>query len=418
MLTIRSTHQSRAMAILLILAMILYYSMAFAPTSLAVGNQLNVHAYASDLDIVVTVEYEGDLYVSHPVESGSSGNYGGNFYSTDDPPVLADFSGEIDLEDVVSVTVGGVPVTFDELGTSGGGTGALNLVIYAPAPEPEYDISISKVVDDTTATVGQTVYFTVYVDNEADALTGLLLVDDMFDWSTSIDLAEDGSQSFGPWPYTITEDDEDAGSVTNMVYAYHSETGRDEATATVTVYAYEEPPVLVASIDLDKVVSDSSIYRGSSVYYTLTITNDGDYDLFDVLLVDELLGLEEDLGELAVDADPIVITTELFSPTSTVTNTAYVRANASMNQSSVYDEDDATVTVRTRTRPRPDPEPEEEDVPEEEPPLTVPDPEPVPEVVEEVEVPLALPDMGATTPLFGGMAYILFSSLLILKKKF
>ena len=58
--------------------------------------------------------------------------------------------------------------------------------------------------------------------------------------------------------------------------------------------------ILQRSIKVDKTVNRDMVFVGEDIIYTIVVTNDGEVDLADVILVDEMLSVNESIGALAV----------------------------------------------------------------------------------------------------------------------
>lgn len=74
------------------------------------------------------------------------------------------------------------------------------------------------------------------------------------------------------------------------------------AQETNPISAYDSHTVYIASIDISKTVNPASQYRGRDVTYTITVTNNGGADLYNVAVTDPMLLIDENIGDLAVGA--------------------------------------------------------------------------------------------------------------------
>lgn len=79
----------------------------------------------------------------------------------------------------------------------------------------------------------------------------------------------------------------------NTVTASSDQIGPEIANADVIITG-------ASSLELTKTVNPATAAPGSTVTYTFVVTNSGNTTLTDVLLTDPLLGVDQDLGTLAV----------------------------------------------------------------------------------------------------------------------
>ena len=289
--------------------------------------------------------------------------------------------------------------------------------VYGDKP-PEPSFEVRKSVDPGSVHYGGTLYFEIELENTSDVGFSVY-VEDAFlgiaEWvylgplaTVTLDYEDDGFEALA-----YVTDEEDMPLVTNVVYATYGDDPSQWDSVEAEVYG-DKPPEPVPDVQIVKDVDDSSIYRGQSVTYTITVTNTGDFTLYNLVVVDEILDEMFTISMLEPGSENAWTVDISSSPTSTVTNTAYVREDVYQ----LYDEDDAYVSVRTRPRPDPDPDPEPEPEPEPEP---VPEPEEplvVPEPIPEPEEPLALPYTGAEGSLLAELGALMLVSAVWLKRKF
>jgi uncharacterized repeat protein (TIGR01451 family) len=188
-------------------------------------------------------------------------------------------------------------------------------------------LSLSKSVDPTMATVGDTITYTYNIINtDNSTINSVSLEDDLLG---PIDLG--GQTSLGPGAnitatatYTVVEADL-PGPLVNTATVSGNENGNTvTASATATVeLSYS------ASLQLTKVANPTSVAVGDSIEYTYTITNDGSVAVDNVTLEDDLLGSIELGGEttlgagatITVSANYTVVESDLPGP---LVNTATV----------------------------------------------------------------------------------------------
>ncbi|MBE6918097.1 MAG: VWA domain-containing protein [Ruminococcaceae bacterium] len=108
--------------------------------------------------------------------------------------------------------------------------------------------------------------------------------------------------------------------------------------------------ILQRSLDVEKTAGSDKVFAGKPLTYTIVVTNNGEVDLKDVVLVDEMLGLTETIGALAVGEIwtgeyEYVPTTEQIG--QTLFNTAVVNA-----EGGTTDEDTSEGTTVYRPAPK------------------------------------------------------------------
>ena len=101
---------------------------------------------------------------------------------------------------------------------------------------------------------------------------------------------------------------------------------------------------------MEKTAGSDKVFAGKPLTYTIVVTNNGEVDLKDVVLVDEMLGLTETIGALAVGEIwtgeyEYVPTTEQIG--QTLFNTAVVNA-----EGGTTDEDTSEGTTVYRPAPK------------------------------------------------------------------
>ncbi len=144
---------------------------------------------------------------------------------------------------------------------------------------------------DGDAAAGETVTYTFTVTNTGNVnLTNLILTDPMLGGQltlTSTSLAP-GDAATGTATYTLTQDDVDAGSVSNTASVSGTPPTGDPVTDDGT---FTTPLAADPSIELVKSGAlDGDAVAGDTVTYTFTVTNTGNVTLTGVAVTDPLTG--------------------------------------------------------------------------------------------------------------------------------
>ena len=187
--------------------------------------------------------------------------------------------------------------------------------------KPNADIALVKTgvldVTNASAQVGDTIDYIFTITNTGNVtLTDITLVD------------EDATVSGGPIAslapgasddttftaiYTLKQEDIDAGSFTNTATVtgnFGTTTATDEDSDTQTLTPN-------ADIDLEK-TGPTSVVAGSTINYTITVTNTGNVTLYNALVEDPFLGFSYEISMLQ----------PLETETFTGTNLTYLTSNA------------------------------------------------------------------------------------------
>ena len=257
-------------------------------------------------------------------------------------------------------------------------------------------ISVTKTGPDT-AEVGEVITYTITVTNNGDVdLHDVLVTDAKLGFSETISaLAEGASQSFNV-TYTVTEGDFPTTENTASASGTNSSNGdtvSDEDSHTVQV--------LRTGITITKTGPEEADVD-ETITYTITVTNTGDVDLYNVVITDEKLGFIETIPVLAVGESAVFTIDYLVAEDDypLLENTAVVTAANQFGSDQVEAMDDHDVLVFTEEVIPPDP------------PEVDPDPEPEPE-----PEPKPLPQTGSKNYLMYGFGLLLFLAGLSLRKK-
>ncbi|MFP5219123.1 MAG: hypothetical protein ACLGIG_05210, partial [Actinomycetes bacterium] len=222
--------------------------------------------------------------------------------------------------------------------------------------EAQPSIAVDKSADpDSELLLDDDVLYTVTVENTGNVdLTDVTVTDPLCTpVYVSGDDGDDVLQVDETWTYEctyeISQDDVDAGSVSNTAdgSAYYGDTEvTDDGTAVVTTL--QEP-----SIAVDKTADpDADLVVGDDVLYTVTVENDGNVTLSDVTVTDPLctpVYLSGDDGDELLQVDEVWTYTCTYAITQadvdagSVTNTA--DGSAFFGDTEVTDDGTAVVTT-------------------------------------------------------------------------
>ncbi|MEB2782986.1 hypothetical protein U3A58_21610, partial [Algoriphagus sp. C2-6-M1] len=205
---------------------------------------------------------------------------------------------------------------------------------------------------DDGADAGETISYTFTVINNGNVtLTNIMIADPLVDvvGGPIASLAPNVSNnSTFTADYTLTQEDIDAGFFTNTATA----TGMPPIGENVSNEdSHSEFFVPTPFIGINKTVNPNIVTAaGQEVTYTLTVTNEGNVTLTDVMIIDPLTGLDENVGTLVPDQVVVRQTAYLVTQgdidNGSVLNVA--TALGSFGEIQVSDEDDAVVTATQR----------------------------------------------------------------------
>jgi uncharacterized repeat protein (TIGR01451 family) len=222
-------------------------------------------------------------------------------------------------------------------------------VISGPA------LRIEKVGSTATAHIGDSVAYTITVRNTGDiTLTHVTMADAMLGIVRAWEALAPGASAVVTAPYTIASSD--IGAIVNTAVADSDQTGPVERTWAVTVAI--QPGLIIV-----KTVSTPHAMVGDLITFTLTVSNTGDVDLTDVTIVDELLGVSQNVGNLAVGQSDGACTASVQVPyTVTAEDLPAIHNVATATGKdpegkTVSDQDDATVVIDRKYEQPPTPAP-------------------------------------------------------------
>ncbi len=114
---------------------------------------------------------------------------------------------------------------------------------------PEYELAISKGANVTTAKAGDTISYTITVENTSNVdLPGVTVDDGMLGVHVTIPTLAAGASWSDTFTYTVTLADEMAGRIVNTATAYHQATGEVSARCIVGVNQPPEEPCTRADV--------------------------------------------------------------------------------------------------------------------------------------------------------------------------
>jgi hypothetical protein len=181
---------------------------------------------------------------------------------------------------------------------------------------PNPNIRLVKTASPTLVHVGDTVTYTFEVTNVGEEdLFEVTLTDD-----TGICDAEPVLEDDADGDTTLSVDETWTYSCEHVATAEDPNRLENVATVTAVNDAGDEVSdeddavvrIIHPDIDLDKSVSASTVPAGTTVTYTFVVTNTGDTKLFDVTVVDDVMGTIGTIAELEAGAS------ETFTATFTV----------------------------------------------------------------------------------------------------
>ncbi|WPR73990.1 gliding motility-associated C-terminal domain-containing protein [Algoriphagus sp. NG3] len=213
------------------------------------------------------------------------------------------------------------------------GIKAPSLEVVKTADETEYDA------------VGDVIPYTIVVTNTGNVtLTNVTVDDDLTGFSNYEGTLEPGESVTITTSYTVTQEDLDAGSITNIASATGTDPdgGETDGGDDAIIDGVQNP-----EIDIEKSTDVASYYEvGDVIPFTLVITNTGNVTLTGVTVIDPLTGYTENLGGLAPEESITATTsytiTQADVDNGMISNTATATGN-DPNGESVIDEDTVDV---------------------------------------------------------------------------
>ncbi|WP_035456984.1 DUF7507 domain-containing protein, partial [Algoriphagus terrigena] len=210
------------------------------------------------------------------------------------------------------------------------------------------EIEVVKTADQTTYDeAGTVINYTLVVTNTGNVTLTEVTVEDPLtglDESVGTGTLAPGESATVTTPYTITQQDVDAGEVVNTATATGTDTNDSEVS--------DEDEVIITADQRGEIAIDKSAdvtgydTPGDVITYAILVTNTGNVTLSDVTVEDPLTGLDQNIGTLA-PAETVTLT-ESYTVTQTQIDAGQVENTATAEgltptDETVTDEDDVTV---------------------------------------------------------------------------
>jgi len=247
------------------------------------GDKVNT---ATASAVVAVIEGEGELYSMHPDE----------LPITHQLPVLDIF--ELEVSDSATVNVS------------------------RTSTRSTYRMTIEKVADGDFYEVGDTIEYTITVENTGNSnLTNILVTDDMTGLSTTIDFLSPGESEEFETTYVAQESD--IGDLTNTATAEDDRAGTEEDDVTVTVEGVPEGvPEYTMTIE-KTAMTEGEIFSGDMVEFEIVVTNTGNETLTNILVEDDMVDFEAVIDELEPgESEDFTVKVEAPNVPGPFTNTA------------------------------------------------------------------------------------------------
>ncbi|PWW08663.1 putative repeat protein (TIGR01451 family) [Paenibacillus cellulosilyticus] len=165
-------------------------------------------------------------------------------------------------------------------------------------------LGIRKVSDTSTAVIGQTIQYTITLENIGNqTLTNIKIFDPVLGIDFLVPVLHVGEIQDHSFAFTIPRDTPVGSDIVNIVTIHSDQTGPEQAESIVTVVGI--------GLSLLKESSLAAAEPGDTVIYTLTVSNLLDVPQTNVVLFDELLGLNETI--------PVLLTGETITRTFSLT---------------------------------------------------------------------------------------------------
>ncbi len=193
---------------------------------------------------------------------------------------------------VAHPTIPGVNIMTNQLLATGSqGIEVVNVDVTKTVQVVQPEISVTKEADTEISKAGDTINYTITIENTGDwELGNITVVDDVLgDLSALfVDNLAPGASDTKVIQYTVKEGDPDP--LVNEVTATGVAQGFDAAIegATVSDTATESVDLVEPCIDIDKEADVEFSKVGDTINYTITVTNCGDVELINIEVTDTL----------------------------------------------------------------------------------------------------------------------------------
>ncbi|SFL45773.1 conserved repeat domain-containing protein [Loktanella salsilacus] len=167
------------------------------------------------------------------------------------------------------------------------------------------DFTVVKSGPSAFSAVGEVITYSFAVSNlNAQTLTSVVLTDPLIPGlSCPISNLQQGAPQTCQGTYTVTQADLDRGMIDNTVTAVGTGPQGGQATRTDDLSIAIDPAAATKVLTFDKTASVTSFDApGDVIDYTLTVTNDGNLTLTNVVVTDSVLGLSCTIPSLAPTA--------------------------------------------------------------------------------------------------------------------
>ncbi len=164
--------------------------------------------------------------------------------------------------------------------------------------------SIGGDAEKTTAALGDVIVYTIKVTNNGNlTLTDVVVEDELTgDEITIAELAPKATEEYEV-QYTVKEADILAGSIRNFVTVNGNDPDddpeNDPSDDDDIVTPTDDVNNTIEVVKTSDVAEGTTVGLGDRITYTITVTNKGNVTVKDIQVVDELVGLDETIAELA-----------------------------------------------------------------------------------------------------------------------
>jgi gliding motility-associated-like protein/uncharacterized repeat protein (TIGR01451 family) len=311
------------------------------------ANKTSVRAAGDEIVYTLTVTNTGNVTITDIVKLDKMVSYDknvgilapGESISVDITYVVT--QGDIDrgsIENIASV-IGQDP--------EGSDTGDEDRVVIEVEKNPS--ISLTKTANKTSVSAaGEEIVYTLTVTNTGNlTINDITKFDPMVSYENNVgSLAPNESASIDI-TYVVTQEDMDRGSIENIA----SVSGKDPNGENVS----DEDSIVIdveknASFNILKSANKSTVsVAGEEIEYTITVTNTGNVTLDDVVVVDELVNLNQNVGTLAPGENKSLsvsyVVTQSDMDNGSIVNIATVIGTDPDGNDAPGSEDDVTVVV-------------------------------------------------------------------------
>ncbi|SFT92709.1 conserved repeat domain-containing protein/gliding motility-associated C-terminal domain-containing protein, partial [Algoriphagus locisalis] len=230
----------------------------------------------------------------------------------------------------------------------GGETGGTDTAIVPGTDAP--GLTVVKVTGvETFAEVGEVVPYTIVVTNTGnETLSNVLITDPLTGMVETLPTLAPGESVTYETTYTVTQEDIDAGTITNFASATGTDPDGNEVDGGdgTTIEVVKMPAIeIVKEADKEAVIVVDEV-----ITYTLTVTNTGNVPFEDVEVTDPLTGLDTTItslepGESVFLVTSYTVTAEDIASEESIVNIAYVTALDPDGGEDLTDEDDAETAL-------------------------------------------------------------------------